>query len=142
MLVSFPQATTGLVPISYRRALLSTLLRVSLIPISHNRPSAYQLQRSATEDTSICKSHSHKLQEAYYLSDSEERYLALFYTRVCLPQATTGLVPITYRGVLLSTLLHVSLIQTSNRPPTHQLLRSATDHTSTCTSHSHQPQQV
>jgi hypothetical protein len=52
--VSFPQATTGLVPISYRGALLSTLLHVSLIPTSHNRPSADQVQRSATEHS--CKS--------------------------------------------------------------------------------------
>jgi hypothetical protein len=43
-----------LAPISYRKALLSTLLHVSLIPTSHNSPSAYQLQRSATEHSSTC----------------------------------------------------------------------------------------
>jgi hypothetical protein len=47
------------VPISYRGAPLSTLLHVSLIPTRHNRPSAYQLQRSTTEHSSTCKSHSH-----------------------------------------------------------------------------------
>jgi hypothetical protein len=46
------------VPISYRGALLSTLLHVSLIPTSHNRPSTYQLVRSAAEHSSTCKSHS------------------------------------------------------------------------------------
>jgi hypothetical protein len=82
--------TTGLVPISYRVALLSTLLHASLIPTSHNRPSAYQLQRSA-----------------------------------------------------MSTLLHVSLIPTShNRPSTYQLHKSATEHSSTCKSHSHKPRQA
>jgi hypothetical protein len=67
MLVSSPHATTGLVPISYREALLRTLLHVNLIPTSYNRPSTYQLQRSATENSYTCKSHSHKLQQAYYL---------------------------------------------------------------------------
>jgi hypothetical protein len=61
--VSFTRATTGLVPISYRRALVSPPLHVSLIPISHNRPSTYQIQRSATEPSSTCKSHSHKPQQ-------------------------------------------------------------------------------
>jgi hypothetical protein len=48
------QATRGLVPISYKGALLSTLLHVSLISTSHNRPSTYQLQRSTTEHSSTC----------------------------------------------------------------------------------------
>jgi hypothetical protein len=68
MEVSFPQATTGLVPISYRGVLLSTLLYVSLIPTSHNRPSIYQLQKSATEPSTchclnvyiICKKDHHR----------------------------------------------------------------------------------
>jgi hypothetical protein len=64
LLVSFLQATTGLVPISYRRVLRNTLLHVSLIPTSYKRPSAYQLQRSATEHSSTCKSHSHEPQQA------------------------------------------------------------------------------
>jgi hypothetical protein len=51
------------VPISYRGALLSTLLHVSLIPTSHNRPTTYQLHRSATEHSSTCKSQSHKTRE-------------------------------------------------------------------------------
>jgi hypothetical protein len=37
--MQFPQATTGLAPISNRRALLNTLLYASLIPKSYNRPS-------------------------------------------------------------------------------------------------------
>jgi hypothetical protein len=37
---------------------------VSLISTSHNRPSAYQLQRNATEHSKTCKSHSHKPQQA------------------------------------------------------------------------------
>jgi hypothetical protein len=41
---------------SYRGALLITLLHVSLIPTSHNRPSACQLQKSATEHSSKFKS--------------------------------------------------------------------------------------
>jgi hypothetical protein len=45
---------------------------------SHNRPSTYQLQRSATEHSSTRKSHSHKLQQAQYLSVTEEGYWALF----------------------------------------------------------------
>jgi hypothetical protein len=45
-------------PISYRAALLSTLLHVSLIPLGHKKPNAYQLQSSATEHPSTCKSHS------------------------------------------------------------------------------------
>jgi hypothetical protein len=61
---SSPKATTGAEPIGYRGALLSTLLYVSLIPTSHNRPSAYQLERSATEHSSTCKSHCHKPQQA------------------------------------------------------------------------------
>jgi GTP-sensing pleiotropic transcriptional regulator CodY len=165
---SFPQATTGLVPMSYRRALLSTLLHVSLIPTSYNRPSTCQLQRSATEHSSTCKSHSHKLQQAQYLPVTEEHYWALFYMKVLFPQATTGLVPISYRrallstllratfphattglvpvsfiGAILSTLLNVSLIPTShNRPSAYQLQRSATEHSSTCKSHSHKPLQA
>jgi hypothetical protein len=62
------------VHIIYRGALLSTLLHVSLISTSHNRPSTYQLQRSATEPSSTCKSHSHKPKQAQYLSVTEERY--------------------------------------------------------------------
>jgi hypothetical protein len=56
---------------------------ICLIPTSQNRPSTCQLLRIATEHSSTCNS---------------------------FPQATTGLVPISYRGALLSTLLHVSLI--------------------------------
>jgi hypothetical protein len=86
------------------------------IYLSLNRPSTYHFKKSATEHSSTCKSHSH---------------------------ITTGLVPISYRGALLSTLLHVSLIPTShNRPSTYQLQRSATEHSSTCKSHSHKPQQA
>jgi hypothetical protein len=79
MYVSFPQATRGPAPISYRGALLNTLLHVCLLPTSHKRPSTYQLQRSATEHSSTCKSPSHKPQQAQHLSVSEERYWALFY---------------------------------------------------------------
>jgi hypothetical protein len=50
------QDTTDQVPISCRGALLSTLLHGSLILTSHNRPSTYQLQRSATEHSSTCRS--------------------------------------------------------------------------------------
>jgi hypothetical protein len=57
-----------------RTALLNTRIHVSLIPTSHNRTSTYQLQRIATEHSSTCKSHSHKPQQAYYLSVTEERY--------------------------------------------------------------------
>jgi hypothetical protein len=57
-------AGSPIVPISYTGALLSTLLHLSLIPISYNRSSAYQLQRSATEHSSTCKSRSHKPQQA------------------------------------------------------------------------------
>jgi hypothetical protein len=65
-----------LVPISYREALLpSTLLHVSFILTNHNRPSTYQLERSSTEHSSTCK-----------------------------PQATKGVVSISYRRALLSTL--------------------------------------
>jgi hypothetical protein len=71
---SRPVSFSGLVPVSYRRALLSTLLHVSLIRTSHNRPSTYQLQTSATEPSSTYKSHSHKPQQAQCLSVTEERY--------------------------------------------------------------------
>jgi hypothetical protein len=55
----------------------------------------------------------------------------------------TGLVPISYRGELLSILLLVSPIATShNRPSTYQLRRRTTEHSSTCKSHSHKPQQA
>jgi hypothetical protein len=54
MLVSLPQATIGLVPVSYSGALLSTLLHVSLIPTSYNRHGTYQLEKSATEHSSTC----------------------------------------------------------------------------------------
>jgi hypothetical protein len=57
-------ASSGLAPIIYRRVLLSTLLHVSLIPTSHIRPSAYQLQSSTTDHSSACRSHSHKPQQA------------------------------------------------------------------------------
>jgi hypothetical protein len=84
------RTSVRLEPISYRGALLTTLLHVSLILTSHNRPRAYS-----------------------------------------------------YRGALLTTLLHVSLIPTShNRPSTYQLQRSSTDHSSTCKSHSHNPQRA
>jgi hypothetical protein len=46
---------------------------VNLIPISYSRPRAYQLQRSATEHSTTCKSHFNK-QQASYLSVTEERY--------------------------------------------------------------------
>jgi hypothetical protein len=83
---------------------MSTLLHISLIPKGYNslsthqlqrsasvhyytcmshsqktkKPSTYKLQRNATEHSSTCKSHSHKPQPAPYLSDTEERYGALF----------------------------------------------------------------
>jgi hypothetical protein len=53
-------ATTGQDPIGNRGDPLSTLLCVSHIPTSDNRPSASQLQRSATE-------HSHMPQHCYCL---------------------------------------------------------------------------
>jgi hypothetical protein len=62
--VPFPQTTTGPVPISYRGGLLSTLLHVRLIPTSYNKPRTYQLQRSSTEHSFTCKSHSHMPQQA------------------------------------------------------------------------------
>jgi hypothetical protein len=128
-----PTSYNSPVPISYRGALLSTLLHVSLIPTRHNRPSAYQLQRSATEHSSTCKSHSHKPQQAQYLSVTEERYWALFYMFSLILTATTGLVPIIYRRTPLSSLLYASLILTShNRPSTYQLQRSATEHSTIC----------
>jgi hypothetical protein len=65
--ISFPQATTGLMAVSYRRPLLSTLLHVSFILTSHNRPRTYQLQRNATEHSSPYKFHSHKPQYCEYL---------------------------------------------------------------------------
>jgi hypothetical protein len=101
----------------------------SVIPTRYNRPGIYQLQGSATEHSSTCKSHSHKPQQAQckshshkpqqaqYLLVTEERYLSLFYMLVSFPQATTGLVYISYRGALLITLLHVSLIPTSHNRP-------------------------
>jgi hypothetical protein len=111
--VSFPQATTGLVPISYRRALLSTLLHVSLIATSYNRPCAYLLQRSATKHSSTCKAHSHKLQQAHCLSHRS----ATEHSSICL-------------------------IPTSHsRTSTYQLQRSATEHSSTCKSFTHKLQQ-
>jgi hypothetical protein len=163
----FTNKQTGLPPISCRRALLSTLLHVSLFPTSHNRPSTYPLQRSATEQSSTCKSHSHKPQQAQCLSVTEERYCVHFYISVSFPRATTGLVPISYRGAIrstlllsfpqettglvtisyrgapLNTLLHESPIPTShNRPSAYQIQWSATEHSSTCKSHSHKPQQA
>jgi hypothetical protein len=60
------------VPINYRGALLSTLLHVSLIPTSYNRPSTYQLQRSATEGLvpisyrgALLHSHRHENLKSY-----------------------------------------------------------------------------
>jgi hypothetical protein len=62
--------------------------------------------------------------------------------QVLFPQATTSPVPISLVVSLLSTLLHVSLIPTShNLPRTYQLHCSATEHSSTYKSHSHNPQQ-
>jgi hypothetical protein len=60
---------------------------MNLISISYNRPGTYQLQKSATEHSSTCKSHSHKLQQAKYLSVTEEHYWAIFYMQVSFPQA-------------------------------------------------------
>jgi hypothetical protein len=113
MQVSVPQDTIGVAPISYRGALLRTLLHASLSPTRHNWRSTYQLQRSATEHSPTCKSHSQKPQQAQYLSVTEERYWALFYMQVSVPQGTTGVTPISYRGALLRTLLHASLSPTS-----------------------------
>jgi hypothetical protein len=42
--------------------------------LSYKRPSTYQLQKSATEHSSTCKSHSHTPQQAQYLSVTEESY--------------------------------------------------------------------
>jgi hypothetical protein len=52
---------------------------VGPFPASYNRISTYQLQRSTTEHSSTCKSHSHKPQQAWYLSVTEEHYWALVY---------------------------------------------------------------
>jgi hypothetical protein len=47
--IYIPQTLTGLVGISYIGTLLRILLHVSLISISHNRTSNYQLQVRANE---------------------------------------------------------------------------------------------
>jgi hypothetical protein len=58
-------------------------------------------------------------------------------------KATTGKFPITKRGMLLRIILQVSLIPTRrNRPKPEQLHGIATEPTSTCKSHSHNPQQA
>jgi hypothetical protein len=66
-----PQASRGLVGISYIGAILRIFLHVSLISISHNRINNYQLQgrtyqleRSMSEHYYTRKSHSHKRQYA------------------------------------------------------------------------------
>jgi hypothetical protein len=134
MLVSFLQATTGLVPIRYRGALLSTLLHVSLLPTSFNRPSAYQLQKSATEPSSTCLiPKSHNMPSTYQSQKSVSEHSSTCKSRSHKPQGS-----ISYRRTLLSTLLHVSLLPTRyNRPSTYQLQKGATEHSSTCKSPSH-----
>jgi L,D-peptidoglycan transpeptidase YkuD (ErfK/YbiS/YcfS/YnhG family) len=39
-------------------------LKSPMAVVSYNKPSTYQLQWSATEHSSTCTSHSHKLQQA------------------------------------------------------------------------------
>jgi hypothetical protein len=112
--LSIPQATTGLETISYRRALLSTLLHVSLIPTSHNKPRTYQSQKSATEHASTCKSHSHKPQQA---STHQSQRSATVHTSTCKSHS-----------------------HKPQQASTHQSQRSATDHSSTFMSHSINPQ--
>jgi hypothetical protein len=114
MEVLFPKATTGPGLLRYRGSLLSYLIHVSLIPTSHNMPSVYLIESSATELSSTCKSHSHSPQHASYLSErsSTDHYSA------CL--------------ILISC----------NRPSNYRLKRRATEYPSTCNSHSHKLQQA
>jgi hypothetical protein len=166
--VSLPQATAFLVPISYRGTLQNTLTHVIPILTSHNKPFIYYLMRSATEHSSTCKAHSHKTQVAY-ISNRGALLSTILHVRfnpighnknckyklqksvplrillhVCLiPQATKGLVPISYNVAPLSSLQHVSLISMShNRPSANQLRRSATEQFSTFYSHSYKAQQA
>jgi hypothetical protein len=91
---------------------MSTLLNVCLIPTKDNRQTAAPLPKSATEHSST------------------------------LPQSTTCLLHLSYRGELLSNLKCVRRIPKShNRPSTYQLQRSATKHNFTCKNQSHIPQQ-
>jgi hypothetical protein len=160
------------VPISYRGALLSSLLLVSLIPTSHNRPSTYQLQRSATEHSSTYLiPTSYKRPSVMSYRGAQERYWAPFDMYVSFPEATTGLVlsvtkerrsatdypstckshsrnhnrPIAHqlhRSATDHFSTNKSHSHSNNRPSTHQLLRSATEHSYTSKSHSHKPQQA
>jgi hypothetical protein len=57
---------------------MNNILHVSTTPTSYNFPSPYQSQSVATEHSSTCKFHSHKLQKAKYKLSKEERYCVLF----------------------------------------------------------------
>jgi hypothetical protein len=123
----FPEATRGLVPISYRgttgldtirlrEALQGNFLHVRIIRVSHNRPSTFQSQRRATVHT-------------------------LYFST--LPQATTGLVSVSYSETLLNSYLHTILSLTSyNRHIAEHLQRSATEYISTYKTQFHKPQQT
>jgi hypothetical protein len=74
----------SLIPISHKTprayrvhlSKLSKFLHVSLIPIRHNRRSTYQSHSSATEHSSAYKNHFHNLQPAKCFSVTEESYWA------------------------------------------------------------------
>jgi hypothetical protein len=132
MYVTFPREATGQVRICYREALLSTLLHVSVISASHNRPSKHQLQSSANELLRVSfpiskgqvpisyreaimstllhvllSSHNRPRQYQFHW-----RTLSIPHMEVSIPQPTTGLEPISYRGTMLCNLPSVSLIST------------------------------
>jgi hypothetical protein len=130
------------VPIGYRGALLSTLLHVNLIPTSHNGPNTNQLQKSANEHSSTYHFHSVSSNKLLPINYRGALLSNLLHVSL-IPISTTGLVPIRYREALLSSLLHLRLPPTGlNRLSAYQLQRSTTEHCSTCETHYHKPQQA
>jgi hypothetical protein len=101
---------------------------------------AYLLQRSVTEHTSTWKSHFHMSQHAQNVRGSEEHVWALLYQKVLFPQVTTCLVPIKLWSSKRA-LLCICLILISHYSPSAYLLReNTTEFSSTCKTNSYKQQ--
>jgi cell division protein FtsL len=102
---------------------LLTTIHNSPNPIINNRPSTYNLQRSATEHSSTYKSHSagHNMLSTCQNRDNER---------------SSNIILILICHYILSDLLESFIPLSYNKPSTYQLQRNATEHSSTCKSNS------
>jgi hypothetical protein len=104
---TFTPASTGLVPIIYRRFLASTLPN-----------SSYQLQRSGTQQYSTCKSYSQKHKRPNY-------------------QIQKSSTENTSHVLLSKLMHVIYILTCLKKPSAYQLQRNTTEPNSTCKSYSH-----